>query len=432
MNRLLPPLVVLAVLAAVVVQCAMAPSRDMKRERVQGLIRSGDTRAALDLLEIYLDRFDDVEDRWFAAEAYFRALQPTKAIDVIWKDPELRADPQAQRRFAEIGLFALGWRDERRTERGIAEPPALLALVEGGNAWAEARLLEEARTLPLEGTTTYFFPAFRMATARPMEVIVKGYRMRADPKLDVAAAMAELRPEPYPERAKDLQVVKAVVASSQWRTQRPEVWRVCCLALGRSEDPGGLDLLRRQERLLGRGRKDYEQIQRLEAMVGLMAAGVKGVKEQLDKEIQDESTAALIGTWYLEALIHRWRQGDQMARSEMLKIWNTKGSFFEELRHRVGMALLLQYELPDPNDPDIQAMLKIMRDPEAPLLGRVLAEAYRLRRGEMEARDALLDVMREVAKAFLKASNREKPVLSDAFLTGLRGLYLYPEHRTGS
>jgi len=424
--RFLPPLLLGLVLALIAVRCALEPHREEAMAHIDGLAQGGDNVGAAKALERFEKRYDTVADRWYAAETWLRIRQPVRAIDTIWKDPEISARPDSARRFAESALFTLGWENQARTDATTLEPLVILALVEGGSAWAEERLTQYGRELPLMGVTPYFFPAYRATSRAPLARLVAAFRERHDEKFDVAAAMGGLLETEYAGKAADVATLLDVIASDAWRRQYRDVWHVSALALGRAGTPEAVEALQaavaRFEDSTNEGdRHDLDYVRN-----GLLAAGHMEVDAALAPIVFAKAPNLKLMVWYVEALIHRYRLGDARVEPRMQQLWEGPGVRFPGIRWRIARALLLG-EKP-PNDTEVKMFVgRMVRELEAPgslPLGHVLANAWRLRAREPGAREGLLGVLRDAAKAFT-AGQMDAEDLAEPFIEALRALYLY-------
>ncbi|MDJ0523414.1 MAG: hypothetical protein QNJ90_15200 [Planctomycetota bacterium] len=424
--RFLPPLLVLLVLGTVAVRCAQNPHREEARVRITGLIQGANLERAREVLEDYTQRYTTIEDRWFASGMWFRLRDPVRALDTIWNDPAIAGAEGTARRFAETGLLAIGWETEDRRDPTMMEPWVLIALAEGGHDWAQERLAQYGRELQLEAAILYFFPAYRQASRAPLETLVTAFRERGEEIFDVAAALGALRAEDYPEKARDIASLRKVLVSEDWRRTYRDVWMVAAIALGRSGDPGALEALQgAAARLEGsvdeRDRGDLARVR-----LGLLTAGRFEVDPPLAKEVFGRRPDLQVTSWYMEALIHRYRSGDKRSELRLRQIWEGPGARVRPLRSRIARAFLLQDTRL--SDEAVQTfvgrMVRELEAPDGPLIGHVLGRAWRLRAGEDGARDGLLEVLRRAAEAFT-SGEAEAIELAEPFVEALRALYLY-------
>ena len=424
--RFLPPLLLALVLAGIALRCAQEPHREELMARIDGLTQGGNLRRAGESLEDFRARYREADDRWYTAETWLRLLEPLRAIDTVWKDPELAAQPDAARRFAAAALMTIGWQSQERIDPTGLEPLVLLALVEGGNTWAEERLSKYGRELPLLGVTAYFFPAYRATSTAPLERLVRAFRERNDDKFAVAAAMGGLLKPDYADKAGDVAVLVDVLKSDAWRRQFRDVWLVSALALGRSGAPEAIEALqagaaRFEGSTSERDRSDLEF-----ARNGLLAAGRSEVDPALAAAIFAPEPDLKLMVWYVEALIHRYRLKDERVELRMRQLWEGPGARYRGIRWRIARALLLQEQPPSEEAVKVFVgrMLRELEEPGGPLLGHVLGHAWRLRAGEAGARQGLLDVMRQAAEAFASGEQGAEEA-AEPFIEALRALYLY-------
>jgi hypothetical protein len=425
-RKYLPPLIVLLAFGLVAVRCALEPSRPVGREHIAGLVQGRQFEQAERRLARYLERFDDLEDHWFAARMYLRMERPADGIEAIWNHPAIAREEGTARRFAEIALFAVGWKTADRSEPTLNEPRALTVLVEGGNAWADGRLGLHAREADLSATTMYFYPAYRLATRRPMTILTPALRQRQEEYFRVAAALGALHAEDYPEKERDIDLLKRVVLSAEWRQQHLQVWAVACLALGRSGDAEAVDALLQAEAQLEGSSRARDRDDLLLLRNGLVAAGVWRVDEELAENALAPEPKQFPAVWYLEALIHRHRQGDMRSELRLTQIWEGPGTRFSDLRHRIARAFLLQDEPPSAEAVEkwVDRMLRDLEAGRGGLMSRVLAQAYRLRKGEAGAQDRILALLREAAET-LQDDSRDPYDRAIPYVEALRALYLY-------
>lgn len=429
--RFLPPLVVLLAFGVIVARCAQEPYREEAQAQITGLIAGGDFDRATDHLNDYLGRYADEEDRWFAARAWFALQQPGHAIDAIWGHPDLPTRPGTARRFGEIGLLALGWSGLSQRNPTAREPHALIALVEGGHPRATEQLQEYAATLDIHSAARYFFPAYRRATRRPLEVMVGVYRTREEENFAVAAALAALNENDYPEKAADVALLESVQRNPAWREQKwLAIWAVSAVALGRSGDAGALRTLQEIEAGLESGTSPADRHALALIRNGIVAGGDWAPAQAQLEAAQQEGAPPMPTLWFLEALIHRYRVGDQRALPGLIAYWTRLGPRFPGIRARIARAVLLQDPAPPSEAQSAweERMLTDLERPDASLMSHVLARAWRLRDARPDAREAsitaLVDALR-VASGSAPGSGGVGREADEAFLEALRALYLY-------
>jgi hypothetical protein len=423
--RFLPPLLLALFFGLIAARCLGEPARAEAQEQIEGLVQGGELDRARQRLHEYLERYGEDDDRWFAARLHVRMAQPGRAIAVLWDDASIAADPATPRRFAELALYALGWSDARRTEPTVLEPLCLVALVEGGDPWAVARLREYASTLDLMHTTAYFFPAYLQATRPPMNVMVDAFRQRSDDdRFRTAAGLGAMRQEDYPGRADDLKRLEEVVGTTGWRGQLRIVWCSACLALGRSGEASALETLQAVRKRLEGSRRKQDQLDLQLVLAGLVAAGDWTADEPVAQTAFGDEPDPIALVWYLEALIHRYREGDARSEGRLVQMWEGPGAKFQDLRNRQSRAFLLQEKTPDDEATRIwvDRMLGQLESAQAPPIAHIIAASYRLRRKLPGAREAFLVRLRDLGNAI---ETGDPEAYSDAFLEALRALYLY-------
>jgi hypothetical protein len=426
MQRYLPPLLVVLVLAGIAVRCGLEPSRVEAQEQIAGLVQGGIREEATIRLESYLERFDTEDDAWFAAWVWFRVGQPARALKQVWDHPTLPSRPDTARRFATTSIRAICWEDEARLNATGMEPFVLITLNERENAWARQRLREHARELELMGATAYFFPAYRRATSGPMRLIVEEFRKRDEEAFEVAAAIGSLGRGQYPAAADDEALLIKVVGDESWRRSYRDVWCVSALTLGRRGTPPCIAALEAAAKELNGSVNKLDQQDEQLLNIGLLAAGRFDLHDQIVPHVYSERPVMIVTLWYLEALIHRYLQGDMRSEVWLRRMWEGPGKRFGGLRNRMGRAFLLQDTLP--SDEALKTwvghMLKGLEDPKAPAMSHVVAGSFRLRSKLPGARDQLLELLGTLAQR-VQPQQGTNAKLTRPFIEGLRALYLY-------
>ncbi|MDA1194139.1 MAG: hypothetical protein O2894_03060 [Planctomycetota bacterium] len=426
MRRFLPPLLLALVFGAIAVRMLLEPSRGEAREQISGLVQAGVFDEATQRLERYLARYDEDEDAWFATWVWFRSAQPERAIEQIWGHPSLPGKPDTARRFARTALYAIGWEDEARNDPTVLEPFCLLALAEGDDAWAAERLRRHARELDLMESTRYFFPAYRRATHRPMDLIVAEFRKRGDERFDTAAALGALQGKEDAAAAKDGARLLEVLADDRWRRTFRDVWCVAGLTLGRRGSSENLAALELAAAALDGSVNELDQQDRQLVLVGLLAAGRFDVHDEIAPAVYGDDGVMIVTVWYLEALIHRYLSGDARSEVWLRRMWEGPGSKYRGLRDRVARAFLLQDARPDEAAMEawVGRMLTDLERPDAPPMEHVLARSFAQRAGLPDARERLLALLRDLAARFHPGDGAAAE-LSEPFVECLRALYLY-------
>ncbi len=436
-KRYLPPLLLLLLLAGVGLRVAMRPGCEEDRERIRDLLLDPTQHnQALLEIEAHLEGCSGVTDHWFAAEAYLRAGRYADALARVVQDPRLAGQPEGDKRFARIGLEVLGWKDvEREQPRGFAEVEALSTLVEGGVPWAEARLLEYARTRPLVDVTQFFFYASRYTSRRPLDVLMRGFRThvtRAEGDsraIELAAAFTQMGPEPYPERQADLALL--FDAFARLRRSNKDAWVASALALGKSGEPRAVEALRATVKKLDGTTAPSQQRDLVLARCGLLAAGDWTQHAALKPVIEDQTPHPFLTAWYLEALLHRYLVRDPQARVPLGDVWLFLGQRDKRARFRMAVALLLQEAPPPVATPKerapIEKMVKDLLASQNSPRSRVAGLSYLMRIGDPGAREKLLGMLSIIADAWEADPKAMASELRSAFILALRALLLYTD-----
>lgn len=439
-KRYLPPLVILLIVAAIVVQILRRPGCDAQQERIRGMLadrsRGAETMAEIDR---YRDSCSGTDHRWFSTEATLRVGRWKLALDRAFGEGGHGNTPGGTSRFGRIGLEMLGWRDaEHELPEVVGEVPSLAALVEAGEPWAREMLLERAQTSPLEGTRQLLFHCSRFATAPPLRLVVQGFRentvargMEREAML-LAAAFTAMGKAPYPEREADMErLLDAVKGLGSMRTGNLDAWAACTLALGRSEDPRATAALTKvAKRLEGSIQKGDKQVLDL-VRCALLASGDWEQFKALKPVVQDQRPHDFLLAWYLEALLHRFAEGDDEARFPLGEVWLELGPEDDLIRLRIAFALLLPEQVPamdtvQQRGPILKMVQDLLLMKNTPL-GRVLGLAFLLRVGEPEARGRLIDVLGQIAEAWELDPSGRDPEMRPAWIAGMRALTLYGE-----
>ncbi len=422
MRRILPPLAILAILAFVAVRALSDPAREEMREQIDALVHdASQQKRVLARLESYQASFDNDDDRWYAARVYLQLRRPGRALDAIWPQRAGAMTSADTRRFGELALTTLGWTDASRGKPSPAGHRALVALTERPHPWADARLREIART-PDMTAVPYFFHAIRQANERPVRIMVEEFRSRSAAQFKAMAAHTAMQAAPYPEREQDLAVLYEVLQSKR-REERPN-WAAAAVALGRSEDPRGRELLDEYEKRLERSTSNQDRIDLALLYTARIAAGDWSRAAAVKARVFGDDFDPFVVAWYLEAVLDRYRADDPESPAALKEMFINRKS--TELRARIVMKLLLSEE-PMPLDTEekveavgeILAWLKLEGDP----LGVAQVLAYELREKRPDALANLLQFLRQL-EVLLQDSRRLSEV-APAYMAGLRAMYLY-------
>jgi hypothetical protein len=434
-KRLLPPLLLLGLLAIVAWRALERPSRDQDRADIEARWAAVDGElgrpALLRAIDRYLAAYGDApEERWFVARAYVKAGRVDEAARVVFEDPAHPPAPGAAHRFGHMLLGCLGWDDDEHLELPRA-PAALaaLALADGGDGPARAWIERFTTGQPPPAVIPIFYGAFSRAGPDVLAFVGHLLRRREEPLFAVSAAIAFLGREPYAERDADLHQLLAFVDGTTRKERRP-LWSAACMALGRSEDPEAVARLQRFLDQLAESDDERDREDAALAASGLVAAGhweaEWWARKFFGPHLVEHPNPMMLG-WYAEAVLWRYRVADPLAPDRLRRVWDAAPFMrMGEVRARMATTLLLRGPLPR-DDLPLQPFLADLQAPEAPLAARVVAMAYRLRRGEADAGKDLVGVLTSMAKApstsgdaGLVDANLTSPVL-----TACRALYLW-------
>lgn|GEM_PF-6423497 len=435
MKRFLPPLLLVVVVGLVAWRALDRPQRESARARIEAYWERSDPTTREGVVEQtaqYLADFSSEEDRGFAARAFLRARRLDKAVQARWPDVDRPLPAGEVKAFAKEALIALGWDDEARTRPSLQNIQAVLALVEGGDertrSWLEKRLARE----PIEELYLIMRRSVRLRSSLARDLFARACRARAlaearvgvpEAEWSVAAALLAFGPAPYPEREADLALLLGVLAGP-FRVQYNPRWRLACQELGASEDPRALEALRAQIVRLesstdGRDQRDLATLQ-LSLLGGgdwSHSARVRALFEANDPSMR------VLRTFAPEVLIDRWHRGDPRALAALHELWQGAGEADFGLRETLARGLLLGGPLPTA-DVHVAELLADLESPGLPSNLKVLALAFRLRRGDPGARDALVRWL--AYDPGVRVTEQQDPErASNPLLTALRALHLY-------
>jgi hypothetical protein len=443
-SRLLPPLVLLAILGAIVWRAAERPQREAIQKKIRARWEDPTWRKELvDEVARYLDRYHTHADRQFAAHALMRARDPGRAVRARWADLERTLPAGEVRAFAEDALIWLGWDDEPLRAPGEPAVPGtrpspaniqcVMALLErdhaGAREWLEGRVRHEPieevyvtmrRSRGLQSTEA------RMVVARAARERAAAERARGLPTHDWDFITALLTPKnvPYPEREADLDLL-IEVAKGTWRAQGLPRWNLACRVLGEAGDARAVAALHEVALLLTGSTAQKDQIDLAILRLCLLTAGDWSHDAEVRPLVASGSPEhAVVRTIYQEAVIHRWRSGDSQAVEPLTWLWDGLGATDPSVRERLGRGLLIEGGLPSAEVP-VERLLEALEADGAPASLVVVAKAFRLRRGDPGARTALLQWLTGEGNEALTAGSWEAERALSPPISGLRALYLY-------
>lgn len=442
-SRLLPPLVLLGILGVIVYRAAERPQRGA----IQKTIRARWTeptwrRGLIDEVERYLDRYHQEEDRRFAAHGLMRARDPAKAIRARWADLDRPLPAAEVREFAKDALFWLGWDDEPRdpgappgpgTRPSPANIQCVMALLEGDDASAREWLEARVRVEPIEDVYVTMRRSRGLANPEARRVVARAARERAAAERarglptedwDFIAALLTPKNAAYPEREADIDLLIEKVKSS-WRAQGIARWNLACRALGEIGEPRGVAALHEVATLLwtssdAKDRRDLA-IVRISLLIGGDWSHDADLRPMVASPNQELTT---VKANYQEAILLRWRAGDQQAVEPLTWLWDGLGATDASVRERLGRGLLIEGPMPTAEVP-LDRLLAALEAEGAPASLVVVAKAFRLRRGEPGAREDLLRWLTGEQTPEMTAGSWNPEQALSPPISGLRALYLY-------
>lgn len=434
-KRFLPPLLLVVVVGLVAWRALARPQREAARARIEAGWEATDAtnrERVVDLASRYLVQFPGEDDRRFAAHAFLRARRLEKAVQARWPDVDRPLPAEEVKEFALEALVAFGWDDEARTRPSIQNTQVAVALVEGGDKRTRAWLERGIARGPIEDVYLIMRRSVRLRSALGRDLFARGCRARAqaeardgvpDSSWLLAAAVMALGPEPYPERDADLMLLLEVLNGPS-RVQFHQRWTLACRAIGASEDPRALEALRTQIAKL-EGRTDPSDQRDLGTLQLALLAGGDWTHSPRVREYFEANEPAMrtARTYAPEVLLDRWYRGDARALYVLHQLWRREGETDLGLRETIARGLLLGGPLPTA-DVSVDELLAGLDSPELPSRLRVLALAFRLRRGDPGARDALVRWL--AYDPGVSISPQQSPErASMPLVTALQALYLY-------
>jgi hypothetical protein len=285
LTRFLPPLVLVALLAFVVLRACEQPSREAARARIERQSDAATDKARQDLsaeVDRYLAKFKADDDRLFAARAQLRARYVEKAVRARFDDLDKPVGSAEAREFAREALEIIAWEDVARTRPSTQFQFCLLALVEGGDAAAEVSLLAWLQQGSLGDLYALIRRGGGVQERRVREALARGCRERAT--RERAAGRAEeaddwaligailaVRREEYPEREGDVDLLLRTL-DGRFRAEFLPRWTMGMIALGMSAHPRAIARLREHADTLAQGGSDADLRDLALVSMALMAA----------------------------------------------------------------------------------------------------------------------------------------------------------------
>lgn len=432
MTRYLPPLLLLALAALVVITALERPTRPRAREAVDFLVADRYRRAeAAEAVDRYLARFGGEDDRWFAIERYLQARYLHKALDLLLADG--RPAPEATRRFARLALWTIGWEEPQRDKPTGLQYRAVPILAEGGDPEAQEFLQTIARTYPMPVTGMYLLQGMRYTGHDGVAPVIRGYREKGDGPARAAAAFAtfgqgDLVPQAVSADG-DLELLLGML--EQERMQHRDAWAASAFALGRSGVPRALEALRARARRLGELDNDRARADRLLVLTGLNAGGSPD-PDQLDlleDALQQPRVDVELVAWYADLVLQLVLQGHAEGPARVETLWKRIAARNPGLELRIVQRLALSAEAPARDDPRVRDILTwieadLEQRSEVPL-AKVLRMGLRLRAGEAGAMDRVYAWLQPYVKRMVETPAAQRGALADAWLEALRIIWLW-------
>ncbi len=433
MKRLLPPLLLLLFLGFVVWRTAQEPRREAMRDRIAGSVGAAAVSPeAKEQLRVDLDAFladygRNPDDRRFAARMLFRAGDPTRALDLLWKDPGYREQPGAGSDLAAMVLERISRLDEEQLT--APERPTNLSavyLADGGHPEADQHLSDFFMTTSWMVHGQVFAQVVLHGEGTSRSIVGKALRSREEPQAQDSAAILAMRPESYPQRAADVERLTDMVRGNLRKEVR-DVWGAAAIALGRSGDPDALKLLREMATQLLDSEYETDQMDGVYAALGMAAGGDWSAWSEVQSRIVGPTLAPLIRQLALRTLAQRWDAGDEAALEPIQTLFLDRSSPDAAGRRlRLATALFLEGPLPDEGDP-VSRLAQELDAEGASSEEKVLGAAVRLRRGEVSARDELVAYVRPTLEQMPIEGDPAliDPLAQSSRIQALRALYLY-------
>jgi hypothetical protein len=200
---------------------------------------------------------------------------------------------------------------------------------------------------------------------------------------------------------------------------------MACRALGESGDPLALETLREVASVLAGATSKQDRWDLAVLRLGILAAGDWSVESEFQLHVDGAAPDMTSPrSLFVEVVLGRWRAGDPRARAVLDALWDGIGSDDVSVRERLARHQLLGPAMPGPDVP-VERMLAYLDGPgTAPALA-VVAKAFRMRRQDPGAREALLRwITGEQGEDLTPGGNDPERALSPP-ISSLRALYLY-------
>jgi hypothetical protein len=366
------------------------------------------------------------EERWAASAAYFRLQRVAKGISTVTDDPATWGSPGAARRLGETALQGLGWRSPGFEEPTDFGPLSAAALADGGHEGAREWLRQFAERQAFGAVIPYFFSAYLRGARPAREAVVAGLRAREDHRLDIAAAVASLRPSEYPERQGDIDLLARELGGSI-RQDSHRLWGAMALALGRSEDPRAAAGLAEHAERLAASEAPADRADRALLLAGRVAGGNWESEPEILPFLVDERPDPLVAGVYAEAVAHRLARGDSRAVDRVRRLWTEPVRLrVPDLRIKLATAIFLRDTIPAP-DAGLDDLLEDLVSADSPPADQVIGQAALVRRGRPGAVAETLRLLASFATPELRGPSGmpEPQQAAHPPMVGFRALYLH-------
>ena len=401
MRRLLPPLIVLAVLGTVAWRYALQPARAVEQARVLALVHRGELLDARKALGRYATAYRDAEDVWFVAETRLRCGDAPEAIAALFSDPRFAQDPDAPARLARAALREVGWEFGDLASPRPVEPEALAALTDGKDPEAEALLRKRVSELELGGANMYFFRTFQNALPHTMEVAVEELSKRSDERLKVAAAISAARPGPRTLSDPARKRLRKVVGSATWRRQALDVWHISAYALskeGTNEDRAWLRSLEAELPTAAEAPLTPLGMEMFR-LHPIFAGDLTAARDRLEAPGAAQHVLGPASPWFTEGVLHCARLGWSPELQALIEqTFDALAAVKNQGIERLVVGLYLEEFLPPEGALPIDAWLGELESASDDLYRQAIAAAVRLRLGKAGALDALGTVLERCSR----------------------------------
>lgn len=444
MSRYLPPLVLAALLAFVLLRACERPSREAARARIERQWDASTDQARNELsidADRYLEQFQAEDDRLFAAKAQLRARYVDKAVLARFGDLDKPVSGAAARGFAQEALDTLAWDDAARTRPSMVNDICLLALVESGDPDAQERLLGWLTQAPLGELYGLIRrggglqePRVRQALARgcrerAAHSRVQGLREEAD-DWDLIGSILALRAEEYAEREADVDRLLRTL-DERFRAEYPPRWTMGMIALGGSSHPRAMTRLREQADALAQGSTTID-LRDLALVSMALLAGDDWERAEVVRQVFDSRTdgSQLVRAFLPDILADLWNRGNDRALEVIADLW--EGPAAEDAGMRVQLARALLFRTRPPSGRlTPERLVAALQRPDAPAPHVVVALGYRMKSGDAAARQEILRLLTTgTAQHAVDGAEKVSPEASarraaTATVTALRMLLIY-------